>query len=168
MTNSINGSACALSNAAKAGVLLIGLFATVSCDSATAVEEFGACRQTHEFGNYGCAEVSGRVLGSQGQPLIGVSVGPRYLAEVGPPLYDAMYVETDAQGRFRFRVTRYAPRKLLVVPDTFSLYVSAAVRPNPGTGAPSSVVDSVLVQVELAPIGAVPRPAEVEIRLSHP
>ena len=108
-------------------MLLIGLFATVSCDSATAVEEFGACRQTHEFGNYGCAEVSGRVLGSQGQPLIGISVGPRYLAEVGPPLYDAMYVETNT-GTLPFRVTRYAPRKLLVVPDTFSLYVSAAVR----------------------------------------
>lgn len=92
----------------------------------------------------------------------------RYLAEVGSPLYNSMYVDTDTQGRFRFRITRYIPRKPVVAPDTFSLYVRAAVRPNPGSGAPSSVADSVLVQVELVPVGAVPRPAEVEIRLPHP
>lgn len=139
-----------------------------ACQSTTGTNLSAACQQSYEFGNYGCAEVTGRVLGSSGKPLSGVSVGPRFLSEPDAGMYNSPYVDTDSEGRFRFRIQRYAQRRNVPVPDTFSIYVRAAVRPPPAAGASSPAVDSVLVQLELAPIGQVPNPSEVEIHLSYP
>ena len=129
-------------------------------------DEGGACPQTYEFGNYGCAEVRGRVLGSEGQPLEGALVGPRYFTgtEGG---YNTYFTTTDSAGRFSFRITRFSPRSATVDPDPFSIYVRASVRPPAGGSAPLAS-DSILTRLTLAPIGSVPVPAIVTIQLDYP
>lgn len=143
------------------------VFGALSCRAPVELlDERGACPQTYEFGNFGCAEVRGQVLGSAGQPLRGVDVGPRYFAgtEGG---YNTYYTTTDSAGRFSFRVTRFSPRSAPVDPDTFSIYVRASVRPPPGGAAPLAM-DSTLTRLTLAPLGSVPVPAVVTIRLDYP
>ena len=125
-----------------------------------------ACQQTYEFGNLGCAEVRGQVLGSGGTPLAGVSVGPVYPAGTGG--YNSPVVDTDPEGRFSFRIHRFAGDVAPTSPDTFSIYVRAAVRPPPVVGVPSPARDSALVRLTLAPVGRIPTPATVDFRLSYP
>ena len=51
----------------------------------------GACQQTFEFGNFGCAIVRGRVIDQNDMPLAGVPVGlgdgaeRTFRIEAGPP-----------------------------------------------------------------------------------
>lgn len=126
-----------------------------------------ACRQTYEFGNYGCADIIGRVVGDAGQPLAGVSIGPRFLPDsVDAGSYNTVYTTTGADGRFTLRLHRFGRRRVIPAPDTLSLYIEATIPPM--HGAISAASDSILVQAALAPIGQVPRPATAEIQLDHP
>ena len=130
------------------------------------LDDRAVCQQTYEFGNHGCAEVRGQVLGSDGRPLQGVDVGPRYFAGMEGG-YNTYYTSTDSAGRFSFRIQRFSPRPAPVDPDTFSIYVRASIRPPPGGSAPLAS-DSVLTRLTLAPIGGVPIPATVTIQLDYP
>jgi hypothetical protein len=147
--------------------LLALLAAGAGCRNPADVGGSRACQQSYEFGNTGCFEVSGRVVGSRGQALAGMSVGPRPLP--GPHLFNADYGTTDAAGRFRIRLSRMVgspPSR--PAPDTLSVYVVAADRHSAGLGMPAIIRDSVLTQVTVAPIGTVPEPAEVRIVLPIP
>jgi hypothetical protein len=128
------------------------------------IDDFGQCRQsTGEFVNSGCADVVGNVVGGRGQPLTGVDVGPRQ--SLGAGQFNTPYVQTDAQGQFRLRLTRIGA--LPGSPDTASVWVGATVRPTlPQLAA--TIHDSVLVVVTVAPIGRVPDAARVTIALAVP
>jgi hypothetical protein len=113
--------------------------------------------------------VSGRVLGTGGQPLHGISVYPDHPQDGRG--YNSPHFTTSADGRFHLRMTRYVQRGPVTVPDTFSVWIVARVTPIPVEGGGPPIFparDSVLVQLELAPVGKVPTPAEVEIRLAYP
>jgi hypothetical protein len=138
-----------------------------ACRPPTRVDDHGVCRQTYEFSNTGCFEVEGAVVGTAGQPLTGIAVGPRYLHD--DALFNTQYVTTDDAGQFRFRASRMLgsppsePR-----PDTVSVYVIAADPRSAGLNVTATVRDSVLVVVTVAPVGTVPTPAVVRITLPVP
>ena len=137
------------------------ILAVAACGSLTESRlDARLCNQTYEFGNSGCAEVSGTVLGSADQPLPGIIVGPRYLAS-SSAVFNSPYVTTDSKGQFLFRITRFAGSPPATGPDTTSLFVYAVDPSSAGR-------DSVLAQVTVAPIGAEPKPATVIIRLAKP
>jgi len=123
----------------------------------------GACLQTYEFGNTGCAEVQALVVSAAGQPLEGRQVGLisknrdlGILGEVG---------STNARGEFRGRMTRMFGRPPLDgSPDT----VTVVVRAWDPWSAPPRIVDSALVLVTMAPVGAVPSPVQVRVVLPTP
>lgn len=149
--------------------LLAALLGMIACQGPTGIEDKaddGTCRQTYEFGNFGCAEITGQVLGSSDQPLTAASIVIRDAPDPNAGYYGNAVTQTNAAGLFRVRVTRLLPRPIKVVPDTFSIYVLARVIHQ--FGAPPWPPDSALVQVELAPIGAIPKATEVQLRLPFP
>jgi hypothetical protein len=118
------------------------------------------CEQTYEFGNYGCVDITGQVLGSASQPLPNISVGPRYLRDRDD--FNSPFTRTGADGRFRLRLHRYgAPPP--VGPDTVSFYLHAVDFNRPVTGK-----DSVMIQVTVAPVGARAPVTSVVLRLQSP
>ena len=129
-----------------------------------------ACPQTSEFGNTGCFEVRGQVIGAAGQPLAGIFVGPKPAPSPHPVPVPAMFntvnVPTDSAGQFRVRLMRmFGDAPAGGEPDTLSVYVVAVDRSSGGLGVPPRIRDSALVLVRLAPAGAVPTPVKVRITL---
>ena len=123
-----------------------------------------ACQQTYEFGNTGCFEVAGQVVGARGQALSGISVVAH--PNVGPSvLYTSPYQTTDTTGQFRLCPSRWIGRPPLdASPDTLSVFVCAA---DPRS-VPVRVVDSVRTLVTVAPVGVIPVRAEIRIILPVP
>jgi hypothetical protein len=123
----------------------------------------GACPQTYEFGNTGCAEVQALVVSTAGQPLEGRQVGLisknrdlGILGEIG---------STNARGEFRGRMTRMFGRPPVDgSPDTVTVVVIAS---DPWS-APPRIVDSAMVLVTMAPVGAVPSPVQARVVLPIP
>lgn len=127
----------------------------------------GACRQTFEFGNTGCAEVRGRVVGAAGQTLAGISVVPWPVSTQAAFATD--YAMTDGAGQFRVRMSRMIGRPPEGgAPDTLSVWIVAADPRSAGVGVPANVRDSVLTVVTVAAVGTVPTSAEVHITLAVP
>jgi hypothetical protein len=122
-----------------------------------------ACEQTYEFGNSGCAEIEGAVLDRQDRALPGMIVGPRYVFPGAA--FNTPYATTDSAGRFRLRITRFGADAPAVGPDTVSLFVLAYDPRSSGLNVPATVRDSVMARVTVAPLGRVPVPASVTIRL---
>ena len=145
------------------GAIAIGTLALAACEPSPArpVVDRRLCEQTYEFGNYGCTDITGQVLGSAGQPLSGIGVSPRYF----PGRYDfnSPALKTDADGRFWLRLHRFATPPV-EGPDTVSLYVRALDFRSPD----ASVRDSVLIQVMVAPVGSVAPVTHVVLRLPTP
>lgn len=63
-----------------------------------------ACPQTSEFGNTGCFEVRGQVVGAAGQPLAHIAVERR--PRPSRAQFTTAYVLTDSTGQFRARQLR--------------------------------------------------------------
>jgi hypothetical protein len=151
-------------------LLRICFIALLACSGATCDRHISqadaTCEQAYEFGNYGCAEVAGRVIGSTGMPLDSAFIRPSFVPAASAGTYNTPIVRTDVQGRFRLRIHRFGPRPSLVTPDTFSIFVHAAVDYKP-PATMSPAYDSVMAVLELAPIGSLPKPASVEIKLSY-
>ena len=147
---------------------LVTSVAVVSaCTSSTRSEvDPRLCQQTYEFGNYGCADITGQVLGSAGQPLPGISVGPIFLP--GREEFNSPFANTDADGRFRLRLHRFGAPPPTGNSDTVSLYIRAIDPRSAGLNSPARVRDSVLVQLTVAPVGAIAPITEVVLRLSTP
>jgi hypothetical protein len=93
-------------------------------------------------------------------------VSPGYLSTRDG--FNSPYSTTDAHGRFRFRLTRFGSPPPVGGPDTVSLYIRALDPRSAGVNIPARVRDSVLIQVTLAPVGAVAPETNVEIRLPTP
>lgn len=150
-----------------AGLLALILL-MAGCRNAAENGDPRVCQQTYEFGNTGCFEVAGQVVGARGQALSGISVGLRPI--LGPNMaFTSNYQMTDAMGQFRIRLSRMLGRPPLDVrPDTVSVVVVATDPTSAGVGVPAHVVDSVLTLVTVAPVGAIPVTAEVRIFLPVP
>lgn len=148
--------------------LLALIILMAGCQNAAENGDPRACQQTYEFGNTGCFEIVGQVVGARGQALSGISVGAR--SEVGPStLFTSNYQMTDAMGQFRIRLSRMLGHPPLDArPDTLSVFVVAADPRSASVGVPASVVDSVLTLVTVAPVGAIPVTAEIRIILPVP
>ena len=148
-----------------AAVACVSVFG--ACGSPTRGEEDPRlCPKTYEFGNHGCADVVGQVLGSAGQPLGGITVSPRYRADIHG--FDSPYRTTDPEGRFRLRLTRFSGLPPTEGPDTVSVYIGAFDPRSAALNVPATVHDSVLVQVTVAPVGAAASVTEVVVRLPTP
>lgn len=143
------------SSASLKGAFVILLCATIACAGPTAADE-AACPQTYEFGNYGCADLHGQVLDSLDQAVAGVVVG------AGNGGFNTMGTTTDLDGRFRLRLTLFFP----IVGDTASVLVRAAdPRTVPLGGQVPRVRDSVVAVARVAPLGKVPVPTQVRLKL---
>lgn len=148
--------------------LLTLILLMAGCQSAAEHGDPRACQQTYEFGNTGCFEVAGQVVGARGQALSGISVGLRPIPGLHT-LFSANYQVTDAMGQFRIRLSRmlgFPPSDAR--PDTLSVVVFATDPRSAGVGVPALVVDSVLTLVTVAPVGVVPKATEIRILLPVP
>jgi hypothetical protein len=137
---------------------------TVACATPTHSDS-RSCQQTYEFGNYGCFEITGHVVGLHGQALSGISVRAHAIAEnvainTGIPA-------TATDGSFTLRGVLFAdPRPDR--PDTISVRL-VAVDPNSATlTTPASIRDSVTALVTITPIGSIPTPIRVDMTLGVP
>ena len=146
------------------GLLWASVAVLAACGSPTGDDlSSGACRQTYEFGNTGCAEVQAIVVSAAGQPLEGQQVNLvsknrdlGILGEIG---------STNARGEFRGRMTRMFGRPPADgFPDTVTVVVIAW---DPWS-APPRIADSALVLVTMAPVGAVPSPVQARVVLPVP
>ena len=127
-----------------------------------------ACRQTYEFGNTGCFEIAGHVVGARGQGLEAILVSTR--PPSGPDAaFNSGYPTTDSTGRFRIRAARMLGQPPANgAPDTLSVYVFAVDIRGLGVGVPATIRDSVLTVVTVAPVGTAPQVAGVHITLPIP
>ena len=138
----------------------------VGCSDATRPDP-SVCAQTYEFGNYGCADVRGVVLEFTWTPRASAAVRVRHATHPESEAYGATLDWTDSDGRFTTRITRWDRPANTSEPDSVSLWVVAAVRRFDGS-LDSGRADSVLVRAEVAPVGQIPEPVDVELRLREP
>lgn len=141
--------------------------ALIGCSDKTPTEvDPGVCGPTYLIANFGCADVTGRVLGSLGQPLPRMDVG------VLPPSerhhFHTTHAITDANGRFTVRLIRMFDPPANGGADTVSVYIRTADRFAELERPPRSLRDSVLVRVTLVPAGERAPSTEVELRLPTP
>ncbi len=123
----------------------------------TEVRETAACRQTYEFGNYGCAVAAGRVLDSLGQPVVGALVGPTP-SEDGIQ-FNTPYATTSADGSYSVKLTRFGRGES----DLVWVWLRASRIPTHVDSV--GVRDSVRVQLRVSPVGAIPDTAVVDLVL---
>jgi hypothetical protein len=125
------------------------------------------CPQTYEFGNTGCYQVAGQVVGLQGQILTGTYVRARPVSNTGGFGSDSR--QTDAAGRFQVRAMRVRGRPPADgSPDTLSVWVIASDVHYDVIGNPVYIRDSVFTTITVAPVGAAPLTTEVLITLPEP
>jgi len=141
-------------------ILLLSLLTASACGEHLPVSPFEhlrpVCHQTYEFSNYGCAVISGQVVGARGQPLRSVDI---FTIGTGGN-YDTPYTLTDAAGEFSLQIHRYDPPGV----DSGSAWVRATVFL---AGTPTHV-DSVFVRFRLAPVGQIPDTARAVVTLDVP
>jgi hypothetical protein len=147
--------------------LLAASALAAACHGDVTEEDPDVCPSTGEFGNAGCIAVEAEVLGVSGQPLEGIAVTSRPLA--GRASYGIGWGKTDATGHVRVRTVRLDRGALgPPTPDTVSVWVIASdPQAQPPAGLPW-LRDSALAVVTVAPVGALPVPAIVRLRLPLP
>jgi hypothetical protein len=124
----------------------------------------GACRQTSEFGNYGCILITGTVIGLRGQLLSGayISLGER----VDGGQFGGGFDTTDATGRYAIRRIRVLADR--TPSDSVTLWVRG-VRALTSAGLAGPYYrDSSRVRVRVTPIGAIPAATVVDLTLPEP
>ena len=144
-----------------AGAALLSLLA---CRSTA--EPSRACQQTYEFGNSGCLEVTGQVVGLRGQPLRGISVVAKVASD--RIMFAGGGATTDSTGAFAIRAARMAGDRPAMGPDTLSVWIVGADPATAGVSVPARVRDSILVQATLSPVGDIPTPSVVRLMLPAP
>lgn len=157
---------------ARTGIAVRGVVAALAitgvagCHEPAAVDD-GACRQTGEFGNTGCAVISGTVLGARGQALEGVMVFGRVDA-VGAG-FASSYNTSGADGSFEVLVTRFnPPASADPRNDTLSFYVVAANQPVHWALGQLKVRDSARTTVRMSQVGQIPTPSNLTLTLDIP
>lgn len=140
------------------------LFCTLACAGCASVtgadDVAGACRQTSEFGNYGCILITGQVTGAGGETLSGTAVqigngGDR--AQFG-----GGFDTTNAAGRYELRAIRVLRDRGATDSVTLWIHAYRGLRLSP---LPPLFRDSVRVRIAVTPIGAVPPATVVDLTL---
>lgn len=145
---------------ADAGGWIVALLA-LGCSSPTALGEAAPCSAAFDS----CVLVTGHVVGERGQPLVGVWVGPRATSDEWG--FSVMYNQTDSSGYFAVRFGNIYRMPAGAVGDSLPVWIKAAIQPQlPQMTA--TVFDSVLVKARISPLGEVPVPVVVSIRLAVP
>lgn len=145
--------------------LILGLASLLnSCSAPSGIKiDPNVCQQTFEFGNSGCADIQGNVLNSRDEGLSGIVVTSHFLP--GSDAFNGAPSTTDGAGRFTLRITRFIGAVPSSGPDTVSVFIVAADPRSAGVRIPATVRDSVLTRVTIAPVGTVPVPAVISMRL---
>jgi hypothetical protein len=138
----------------KATLVALGL----GCGGSEPSDDLSRCGSTGEFGNTGCAEVTGLVSHADGGAVRGAymsvqgAVDPdRAISLVYGP------VQSSSAGAYKLRAIRMGGEVPTSGPDTVTVWVRAAVPPPPGTadGTPGAS-DSIQATLEIRPVGAMP------------
>lgn len=132
------------------GALLLAAVAACDLIESEPVSNPGVCRQTYEFGNYGCARVGGRVLNASGQPVAGANVRLSVAQGTESRAGELGLAVSRADGRYEVESIRYSPPSGQTNPDTVTMYLSVGLPGQAGPAAP----DSVPVVVHFSPVGA--------------
>jgi hypothetical protein len=131
---------------ARRNIRVLASTILLGCGGATTETiDASICRQTYEFGNYGCTQIEGRVVNRNGAAIPGVQVVARGGSALGQSLFG--YTATDTAGHYSFRLTRY-----IVLPgdgDSATVSVRAAIPFTSGT----IPADSTVVTAHFADVG---------------
>ncbi len=137
---------------------VFAITALVACDGTTPLLDDTRCEQTYEFGNLGCADVTGTVFDADHHPQPAA-----YVRALGPAeslstrgVASAM-VETAPDGTFRLRVRQVSAASDFIGPDTITVWIGAA-RP-PATSDALGPSDQALVLLTIRPVGQLPEVA---------
>jgi hypothetical protein len=132
---------------ARRNIRVLASTILLGCGAATTESvDPSICRQTYEFGNYGCTQIEGRVVNRNGAPIPGVQVAAKGTSLTGQSLFG--YTATDTVGHYSFRLTRY-----VVLPgdgDSATVNVRALIPFTSGT----IPADSTVVTAHFADVGA--------------
>lgn len=116
--------------------------------------------------SYGCALVTGLVVGPDGQPLDGISAAVRATDACG---CNSVAIPVDSLGLFSITVQRTLQRAA-TAPDTSTVVIyagaTAAKYPRSVTGDP--FFDTTSVQLSFAAVGAVAAGHDVRLRIPLP
>lgn len=140
----------------RAALCLLALASAAGCRGILGggeEEDDSLCRQTYEFGNYGCALVEGRVVDPRGAPVAGAYVGLWAPEDGDRGGYNFPTLRTGADGRFAMEVQRFTQPPVIPSPDTVTMYLHASV-PSGGPADPVYRSDSVAVVLHVMPVGA--------------
>ena len=130
----------------------------VACDGTGPVPplwDATRCEQTYEFGNLGCADITGTVLDAEHHPQPAAHIfvlGPAEL-NMNRDVASAM-VESAADGTFRLRVRLIEALGPTATLDTITVWIRAG-RP-PKTVDAIGPSDSTLALVTIRPVGQIP------------
>ncbi|HZN98181.1 MAG TPA: carboxypeptidase-like regulatory domain-containing protein [Gemmatimonadales bacterium] len=141
--------------------LCAGLAMIAACSDGSG-PAFGTCRQTGEFGNYGCAKVEGVARSPAGAPLAGVQVTLSAAENSGA--FDAPVDETDETGSYSLEMHDYGgspsggPTSDTVAANLYAYHLTDPLS-TPSLGGP------VPVQLTFVPLGELPEVVEVDITI---
>jgi hypothetical protein len=146
-------------------MICVGFLGSAACSGVIGpMDAPGACRQTAEFGNYGCIAITGRVIGLRGQSLSGAYMSLGESADGGQ--FGGGFDTTDANGWYairRIRVLTDRPPS-----DSVTIWVRGVRALITAGRAGPYYRDSVRVRVRVAPIGAIPVGTVVDLTLPEP
>lgn len=154
-------------NGVRCVVAVLALGSAAACHDPAAAVDDGACPQTYEFGNTGCAVVLGVVVGARGQALEGVTV----FARVDPAGagFASSYDASNPDGTFKVNIMRYAGHEPVDRQhDTLSVYVVAQNQPLAWALGQPKVRDSAFTTVRMFRVGEVPSPSNLTMKLDVP
>ena len=138
------------------------LTATVGCGSEPSGDP-AQCQQTYEFGNTGCAELTGRVTDESGQPIAGAYVSVQSAVDSSRAItLVGAEIQTDPSGAYQLRAIRFDGEASSDGPDTVTVWVRAVVPP-PITEpvGTSGSGDSVQATLEIRSVGELPAVTQV-------
>lgn len=146
-------------------IIRAGLLGGVACSGLIGPKDApDACKQTSEFGNYGCIALTGTVIGLRGQPLSAAYMSLGDKVEGG--LFGGGIDTTDATGRYAMRRIRFLADR--IPSDSVTIWVRGFRALRTGGLAGPYYRDSSRVRVRVTPIGAIPAATVVDLTLPEP
>lgn len=130
-----------------------------------------ACRQTYEFGNYGCARVLALVEGPPAPWPASYRVDVRATPRSTTGGVETVGAARPGVGPVPLELTRFF--RLPTADDTLSVWVVARLLEDPrpvvvGVPLPVFAADSVLRLIRFTPVGSVPSVDTVHLTLRRP
>lgn len=134
----------------------VAFLALSACDGTAPEQDAARCEQTYEFGNYGCADVTGSVFDSSHHAQAAADV--HVLGPAEPTASRGVasaWVQSGSDGTFRLRVRQISAAASDTGLDTITVWIRAA-RP-PATTDAIGPSDSTLALLTIHPVGQLPK-----------